>query len=47
MRKAIWNKFSDDLQQDVIEIDASKEDAKKIRYIIRKIKIIQGIQEKN
>lgn len=30
MRKAIWNKFSDDLQQDVIEIDASKEDAKKI-----------------
>ncbi len=30
MRRAIWNKFSDDLQQDVIEIDASKEDAKKI-----------------
>ena len=30
MRKAIWNKFSDDLQQDIIEIDVSKEDAKKI-----------------
>lgn len=30
MRRAIWNKFSDDLQMDNIEIDASKEDAKKI-----------------
>lgn len=30
MRRAIWNKFSDDLQMDNIEIDVSKEDAKKI-----------------
>ena len=30
MRRAIWNKFSDDLRQDNIEIDVSKEDAKKI-----------------
>ena len=30
MRRAIWNKFHDDLQIDNIEIDVSKEDAKKI-----------------
>ena len=30
MRRAIWNKYSDDLQLDITEIDASKEDAKKI-----------------
>lgn len=30
MRAAIWNKYSDDLQLQEIEIDASKEDAKKI-----------------
>ena len=30
MRRAIWNKFSDELRRDNIEIDVSKEDAKKI-----------------
>ena len=30
MRQAIWDKFTDDLQLDNIEIDVSKEDAKKI-----------------
>jgi len=30
MRRAIWNRFSADLQQDNVEIDVSKEDAKKI-----------------
>ena len=30
LRKAIWNHFSDDLQLQLIEIDAAKEDAKKI-----------------
>lgn len=30
MRKAIWEKYSNDLQLDEIELDASKEDAKKI-----------------
>lgn len=30
LRQAIWNNFSDDLQLDNIEIDVSKEDAKKI-----------------
>lgn len=30
MRKALWNKYSDDLQLEDCEIDVSKEDAKKI-----------------
>lgn len=30
LRKAIWNKFEDDLQLEDMEIDVSKEDAKKI-----------------
>lgn len=30
LRKAIWNYYNDDLQLDIVDVDAAKEDAKKI-----------------
>ena len=40
MRRAIWNKFSDDLQQDIMEIDVSKEYLGKIIELFTNIFII-------